>query len=110
MLFFSVITQVRKSLIAKNVWFFSLIEIKMQVKSQFLQSGKKSNYGLGQRRGSVCPSSGDKRGPDHGAVLPLGQGELFLLKDTGMATQCLLLRGHSCPLGSSLEAQEDTRD
>lgn len=47
MLFFSVITQVRKSLIAKKMFGFSpSLKKKMQVKSQFLENGKKSNYGL----------------------------------------------------------------
>lgn len=68
------ITQVRKSLIAKNVWFFSLIEIKMQVKSQFLQSGKKSNYSLGQRRGSVCRPQEISVGLTTGQPYPWAKG------------------------------------
>lgn len=58
------IIQVRKSLIAKEKKFFfafssSLKKKKKNHKSRFLQSGKKSNYNLGQRKGSVCSSTGE---------------------------------------------------
>lgn len=51
----------------------------------------------------------DKSGPDHGVALPLGQGNLFLLKDTGMATQYYPMPTAERPLMSSLGPPQGPR-
>lgn len=71
----------------KNVWFFSLIEKKCKWRVGSYTVARKAIMALDREKEVCAVLRRDKRGPDQGAALTLGQGELFLSKNTGMVTQ-----------------------